>query len=233
MLDRMAPAKCIQAKNTRTLQKAILLASTVLLVMPQTVWAQVYDAGNHEITSDTPVSGNLVVGGPDGARLTVRDGAILSNVTGYIGEGENAAGTVTVTGTRSQWLNADQLFVGQLGDGTLNIEAGGAVENTSGYLGYSEGSVGTVIVTGQGATWTNSDALIIGNEGNGQLTIAEGGTVSVGAAQPQVGYDSILSIANQTGSTGTLNIGAAADEDAAAAGTLKAAGVSFGVGTGK
>lgn len=63
---------------------------------------------------------------------------------------------------------------------------------------------------------------MVGNGGYGTLTIADGGTVTT----PTV------TIADQSGSNGTLNIGAAAGQTAVAAGTLNTTSVSFGNGIG-
>ena len=77
-------------------------------------------------------------------------------------------------------------------------------------------------MTGAGSLWSDIAGIRIGNSGTGTLTIAEGGIV----AAPNV------VIANNAGSTGTLNIGAAAGNPAAAPGTLTATSVAFGAGTG-
>ena len=77
-------------------------------------------------------------------------------------------------------------------------------------------------MTGPGSAW-NTGGLTIGSMGTGTLTIADGATVTA----PTV------AIAPNAGSTGTLNIGAAAGNPAAAPGTLNAPSVAFGgVGTG-
>ena len=63
--------------------------------------------------------------------------------------------------------------------------------------------------------------LNIGNSGTGTLTIAEGGVVN-----------GPVRIATNPGAIGTLNIGAGAGAPAAAPGTLTAASIAFGAGTG-
>ena len=78
-------------------------------------------------------------------------------------------------------------------------------------------------VTGAGSTWSNSSGVNIGNSGTGTLTVADGGTVTSGGP---------LTVAVSAGSTGTLNIGAGAGGPAVAPGTLNAASVAFGAGTG-
>jgi fibronectin-binding autotransporter adhesin len=64
----------------------------------------------------------------------------------------------------------------------------------------------------------------LGANGQGTLTVANGGSVFVGET---------LSIAVNAGSVGTLNIGAASGQAAAAAGAITTPSVVFGAGTGK
>jgi autotransporter-associated beta strand protein len=78
-------------------------------------------------------------------------------------------------------------------------------------------------VDGAGSTWANSSRLTVGNFGTGTLNIRNGGGVSAPTT----------SIARQAGSTGTLSIGAAAGQAAAAPGTLSTASVNFGNGIGQ
>src|SRR6185312_5309328 len=84
------------------------------------------------------------------------------------------------------------------------------------------GSHGAVTVTGAGSLWSDIAGIRIGNSGAGALTIADGGRVIA----PTV------TIATNSGSIGTLNIGTGAGNPAAAPGTLTAPSVAFGAGTG-
>ena len=136
---------------------------------------------------------------------------------------------MTVAGPGSSWINTGTfvgLNIGSFGTGTLTIANGGRVIDTTplvSNIGNSAGSRGTVTVTGAGSLWTDFAGIRIGNLGTGTLTIAEGGIV----AAPSV------AIAANAGSTGTLNIGAAAGALAVAPGTLSTPSVAFGgVGTG-
>ncbi|MGA8991225.1 MAG: autotransporter domain-containing protein, partial [Rhodoplanes sp.] len=126
------------------------------------------------------------------------------------------------------------------GTGTLTIENGGMVSNggAGGFIGYGTGSLGIATVTGAGSIWNSFPALRIGGStlntgfgvlpgpGTGTLTIADGGTVSV------AGGAGTAIVAEPVGSTGILNIGAAADNAAVAPGFLSAAMVQFGLGNG-
>ncbi|WP_354109163.1 autotransporter domain-containing protein [Bradyrhizobium sp. S3.12.5] len=167
-------------------------------------------------------SGVLWVGASGIGQLTIQNGGNVSNVTGYLGFDLGSSGTVTVEDAGSAWTNSSSLVVGDSGTGTLTIRNGGKVSNVVGYLGVN--ATGTVTVDGAGSSWTNSDTLYVGFGGVGTLTIRNGGSVSVAAG---------MTIANQPASTGTLNIGAASGQAAAAPGTLTTPSVAFGAGTGR
>ena len=158
--------------------------------------------------------------------LTIQNNGTL-NITGAdIGNFAGSQGTVTVTGAGSNWTNSSLLSVGTDGTGALTIANGGVVSDTNGFIAFATGSQGTVTVTGTGSTWTNSIAVFVGRSGTGTLTIADGSTVSV------VGGSGTAFVANQAGSLGSLNIGAAPGNVATAPGTLNAAMVAFGAGSG-
>jgi len=172
------------------------------------------------------ISTGLYVGEQADGTLTISDGGSVSTGAVQIGLIPGSTGAVTVTGAGSTWTNSADLFVGFFGDGTLSISDGGSVSNTIGTIGFGSGfgvGVSTVTVAGAGSIWANSSALFVGYGGNGALTISDDGMVDV---------DGTMTIARNTGSTGTLNIGAASGSAAVAAGTLSAATVRFGDGTG-
>jgi T5SS/PEP-CTERM-associated repeat protein/autotransporter-associated beta strand protein len=166
----------------------------------------------------------LGASGTGSGTLTIRNGgAVRNGGSGVLGNDVGATGTATVDGAGSSWTNSGDLFVGAIGSGTLSIRNGGAVRNGYGLVGFQTGATGAVTVDGAGSTWTNSGRLTVGAFGAGTLTIRNGGVVSA----------SSMSIAKQAGSTGTLNIGAAVGQTAGAPGTLRAASVDFGNGTGE
>jgi T5SS/PEP-CTERM-associated repeat protein len=168
-------------------------------------------------------SGDLYVGNSGTGTLTIRNGGKVSNVIGWIGTDGGSTGTATVDGAGSAWTNSAALVVGSGGTGKLTIQNGGQVSSIGGYLGLVS-STGTVTVDGASSVWTNSDSLVVGQYGTGMLTIANGGTVSTASG---------MQIAAFAGSTGTLNIGAASGQAAAAPGTLTTPSVAFGGGTGR
>ena len=178
----------------------------------------------------TVVSGGAAAGDIlevlSGALTIQNNGTLNLSVGADIGEFVGSQGTATVTGAGSTWNNSGLLSIGTNGKGELIIGNGGTVSNTNGLIAFATGSQGTVTVTGAGSSWINSIALFVGRLGMGSLVIADGSTVSV------AGGGGTAFVANQLGSTGSLNIGAAPGNAATAPGTLNAAVVAFGAGSG-
>ncbi|MEH2610002.1 autotransporter outer membrane beta-barrel domain-containing protein [Bradyrhizobium sp. AZCC 1693] len=168
-------------------------------------------------------SSDLIVGYAGNGTLNIRNGGKVSSDWGFVALDPGSTGAATVDGAGSAWTTAGDFFLGYDGNGTLTVRNSGTLSNVTGYIGLSFTSTSTATVDGVGSTWTNGGNLYVGYFGAGTLTIRNGGAVSASA----------LSIANKTGSTGTLNIGAAAGQAAAAPGTLYTVSVDFGNGTGQ
>ena len=133
--------------------------------------------------SNGQISGELYVGSGGIGELNILDGGSVNNRRTFIASMEST-GTVTVSGTNSQWINSEELWVGCAGHGTLNIEDGGFVMNTVGALARTPGLYtrglgrGIVNVSGPGSTWVNTAELYIGYDGRGsRINITDGGTV--------------------------------------------------------
>ena len=173
-------------------------------------------------------SAGLAIGASGTGQVTIAGGAqVLTGPSGgFLGVLPGANGTMTVTDPGSAWNISDQLTVGGAGSGMMIVQNGGTVTNAAGTIGVSSGSIGAVSVTGTGSAWTSSGNVTVGLAGTGTLTVAGGGAVNVG------GGTGTVVVANQAGSIGTLNIGAAPGNTAVAPGTLNAAAVQFGAGTG-
>ncbi|RDS78904.1 hypothetical protein DWU98_20505 [Dyella monticola] len=184
----------------------------------------VVDGTGSNITATLGAGGTPVMIGDNGngTLIVSNSGAVVSN--GQLNVGQNAGdqGSVTVT-SGGQLMSNTFINIGQLGTGSLIVSAGGGV-TASGFfsLGDGGGSSGTVLVTGSGSS-LNAPNIAVGNHGGtGTLTVASGGSVTATS----------FVIAADAGSAGTVNIGAAAGQPAAAAGTLNTNAVSFGNGTG-
>lgn len=174
---------------------------------------------------------NVIVGRLGEGTLNVEDGGVVTADVVIAGHLLGSDGTIRVTGTDSQVNSTSLLRIGDEGVGRLVVSGGGAVTNTSaGYIGAGTNGEGTATVTGTGSKFDNSGILYVGGEYNGAvgvLTIADEGAVNVGAGSGTV------RVGHHSGATGTLNVGAASGDDAVAAGTLNAASVQFGAGTGQ
>ena len=135
-------------------------------------------------------------------------------------------GTVHLNGGTINHGTTGDIWVGESSgnNGTLIISNGGDASGYFGVLGNSIGSTGNAIVTGTGSTWTSSNGFDVGYAGTGVLTVADGGIVSV------TGGTNAVSLAT-SGGTGTLNIGGAALEAAAAGGFINAASITSGSGS--
>lgn len=168
-----------------------------------------------ELSASYAGSGSLTVS--DGGRVTSTSSSVIGFVTSGIG-------TALVTGAGSLWESQNHFFVGHNGTGTLTISSGGQVTSAELIaLGYFATGVGTATVTGSGSRLESGSAFSVGALGTGTLTISDGGLVS---------STGTMYIAQNAGSTGTFNIGAASGDAAAAAGQVTAPTIRFGGGTG-
>jgi T5SS/PEP-CTERM-associated repeat protein/autotransporter-associated beta strand protein len=157
--------------------------------------------------------------------LNIKSGGTLFSSTGIVGQGSGATGTVTVDGAGSAWTMTGSLTVDNGGTGSVTITHGGLVTNQAAILAASNNDLGTVTVDGAGAAasatkWTNNDDVIVGQSGPGVLNIKNGGQVDVNSKLSQV------TLGQNTGSSGTLNIGSGGTS-----GILNAGLVTGGAGT--
>jgi T5SS/PEP-CTERM-associated repeat protein len=170
-------------------------------------------------------SGDLYVGYQGiGNSLVISNGGRVtsSGSFGVIGD-LSSNNSVLVTGTNSAWTNTGNLLVGNSGSSnSLVITTGGRLVSSNGYIGSNAvSSNNSVLVTGTGSTWSNSANLYVGYSGSSNtLTVADGGAVA--AAN--------ITIASQTNSSGTLNIGEFGTNGAG--GSVSASTITFGAGTG-
>lgn len=143
------------------------------------------------------------------------DGALLAHNSG-------TNGSVTVSGSGSDWYNTGTLTVGAAGIGSLDINTAGVVANTGEtVIGHqSSGGTSTIVVDGLNSSLTSSDTLFVGNGGAATLTVSDNATVASGGSV--IGRHSISS-ATVTGSgskwtTGALQIGGDTSDPSGVAG---------------
>ncbi|MGV0877570.1 autotransporter domain-containing protein [Martelella sp. FLE1502] len=156
--------------------------------------------------------------------LAITDSGAMSGKDMVLGANDIAQGTVNLSGSGSRLALTGALTVGSKGTGMLILSGGGMAEAASGVIGAVAGGSGSAIVSGAGTTWTSAGGvLVVGDRGSGVLTLADSATV--------IANDRV-EIAAAGGSSGALNIGAAAGETATAAGALQTGAIVFGAGDG-
>jgi T5SS/PEP-CTERM-associated repeat protein/autotransporter-associated beta strand protein len=171
--------------------------------------------------------------------VTVENGARLISGEAFIGAAGPAGSNnnVLITGPGTTWQSSTIVlgnFTGAgagSGTGTLDITNGAQVtaggKTASVVIGFSadggNGRMDAVTVDGSGSTLTATAAIYVGYGGTGALTVSNGGEVVSSSA---------IIIGHFAGSTGTLNIGAAAGQAAVAPGTISAPAIQFGTGGG-
>ena len=184
-------------------------------------------------------SGNVVVGvSESGNSLVVSNGAtVVASGTngdpasgGLIGYNAGASNnSITVTGAGSTLSSPMGVTVGLNGSGSsLVISNGGAASSNIGQIGYAAASNNnSVLVMGIGSAWNNlssSNGIQVGVSGQGTLTVADEAEVRLNSAS------SGLTLGQNAGSSGTLNIGRYGAQDAA--GTVSTPRIVFGNGAG-
>ena len=119
-------------------------------------------------------------GGNGNNSLTISNGARLTSLDAYIGNGGNS-NTVVVTGANSAWSNGvGTLRVGFSGiNSRMTISNGGRVDDGAARIGESISSSNNVaVVDGTNSLWNNTGILSIGlNGGRNTLIITNGGMV--------------------------------------------------------
>jgi T5SS/PEP-CTERM-associated repeat protein/autotransporter-associated beta strand protein len=196
----------------------------------ETASAKVTGAGSHWTTN------NLVIGYQGTSALTVENQGKVDSLSADIGS-RTGSGLAIVSGSGSTWNITNGLSVASTGPGTLQVENGATVSAGAVMIG-SRGSLvsgsvsGLARVTGAGSLLKSTGDIYLGGDAANPVTPGPVGTLIIADAG-RVSTPNNFWIATQTGSTGTLNIGAAAGAAAAAPGTVDAPQITFGQGTGK
>jgi fibronectin-binding autotransporter adhesin len=158
-------------------------------------------------------SSNLFVGSSGNGTLNLSNGNVsaLSVRAGFFASG---VGAINLRGGA---LETGDLSLGYRGTGSLLVN-GGTMDASFVRIGELSNAVGNATVAS--GTLRSSGNIILGEGGNGTLNLVGTGTVSANAGAGTV------TVAQNAGSTGTLNIGTNG-----AAGALTAAVVDGGAGT--
>lgn len=97
-----------------------------------------------------------------------------------LGSSAGGAGTLTVSGTGSQWTGTTTTF--NVGNGTgstgaATVSAGGLISSRGLTIGGGRDATGSVTVTGAGSRWDLNQDAVVGGAGTGTLTVSAGAVV--------------------------------------------------------
>ncbi len=172
-------------------------------------------------------TGNLAVGGNNGAgssfeTMTVAGGGTVYDASGIVGSGTSGAisNVANVTGAGSSWRNSSTLYIGgnlathvNASNNVLNINNGGAVISAAGVIGNTTGdNSNAVVVSGAGSVWTNTGLLVVGatNASANSLALNSGGGLQGGSVVIGYSAGAISNSFNVTGgifSNGAITVG--------------------------
>ncbi|UAN02131.1 autotransporter outer membrane beta-barrel domain-containing protein [Achromobacter mucicolens] len=174
-------------------------------------------------------SGSITVGSRGTGTLDIKGGATASaGSRTYVGMYAGGEGKLLVSGAGTQFSSLTDFISLGLNTGSkgqLTATDGALVDAYQIVAGFNAGSEGTLVADGPQTRLRTSSAFLVGYQGTGAATLSNGATLETANR---------VRIADAAGSVGTLNIGAAASDAAAAPGVVQAAlGVRFGNGTGK
>lgn len=156
--------------------------------------------------------------------LIVEDGATFTGSTVLFGNSQGSYGSLSIY-TNAASATADTMIFGASGSSQLYLAFGGSLRTTSAYLASGSTGRADALVDGDGTVW-DSELIYVGTSGTANLSIARNAVVNVGSGT------GVLYLASASSSVGTLNIGSTEGEALAAAGTLNAAAIQGGAGTG-
>ncbi|MPR64854.1 autotransporter domain-containing protein [Ochrobactrum intermedium] len=172
------------------------------------------------------ISGALNVGGYGDDSLTVENGGRV-NVGGDLSVGDTASAIAGLQNGLTISGKGSTLHFGGIADigALLSVTDGGAVHGRQLLVGAGDPGSNAAQITVDGAgSLLNVAEIDVGSVGNGSLTVSNGASVGQAAA------GSVLQV-GQNGAQGIVNIGAAAGDTAAAAGTIHSTVVLGNQGT--
>ena len=187
---------------------------------------------NHTATETDPFASTVTISGSGTISAIAGFTELSGDISGFDGALFVDGGSLSIT----QDIKASSLTIGDTGtDGTFVFgDTVTATINGDVTIGVEAGSAGTVTVAGAtadggsivAATLKVSDDLVIGGAGTGTLVVADSGVISVDGGKGTV------TIAESSGSNGTLIIGSPVSGTTLGVGTVEADLVAFGDGGG-
>lgn len=173
---------------------------------------------------------SLTIGSAGEGILSVTEGAVVHAASGDVklGSAVGGKGKLTVSGAGSSVTTATNFVIGSYGSGNVSVDSGAEIGGANLIVGFVDGSDGVLDVSGAGTLAKGNSYVMVGTYAgsSGAITLSDDATLKADGNRG-------ITLAYEAGSTGTLNIGAAAGDSAAAAGTIDAVkGIQFGGGAG-
>ncbi|CAG0990394.1 hypothetical protein BURK2_02352 [Burkholderiales bacterium] len=168
--------------------------------------ALINNGGTAQVSTPGAVTSTLRAGSGGPGTVTLSGtGQLTTSLETWIGE--DATGTLNVSGAPALFVSAGEGHVGAFGTGTLNIGAGSSASFLDAvYFGEIASALGTANVAGAAAILTTT-GMIVGDEGRGALNISAGGTINSNLATI-LGYHAAgWGTIQLTGAGSTLNVG--------------------------
>lgn len=200
-----------------------------------TIGKQVTSSSSVEVSGDGSTwaianGGSLLIGGQGQGELSIIDGgAVSSSGKVFVGNEDTSVGELNISGAGSRLDALDYVALGNEGSGAGAVTDGGILQAEDVIVGRSEGAIGDLIVSGAGSAVNVENMLMVGNDGDAIATISDGASVNGISSNA----NAVVVIANNSASTATLNIGAAAADAASAAGYINVGTLHFGLGSGE
>lgn len=174
----------------------------------------------HGAGSTWDIAGALVVGQAGDGDIYISDGALLTSTgTATLGAEAGSYGEIDVW-TDGTWTHTGDVVFGAGGSGYFEVHEATASTGAA-TLGKLAGSYGEAWVW-QTGEWDLGGNLVVGDAGEARVYLESGGVLNV------AGGTGTITLAQSLGSFGTLHLG-----DYDAPGTLNAAAITTGAGTGK
>ncbi|MGO4741503.1 autotransporter domain-containing protein, partial [Bosea sp. 2KB_26] len=172
------------------------------------------------------IRGTLMAGYGGRGDVVISNGSSVAvAVNTGVGEFASSRGSLIIDGAGSKLKVGGYSVFGMSGQGSGLVSNGAVVQTNQGILAWQTGSRGDLRVTGANSQWLGTSYLMVGNLGVADATIDSGGRVRIDDGR------GMLVIANSAGSTGTVNIGAAAGAVARAPGFIDVTEIRFGRGS--
>lgn len=161
------------------------------------------------------------------ATLTLENGGYVSAQTAVLAAAPGVAAHISISGATSGLVASDIAYVGISGTAIVSLTGGGGLASISDMvLGYAPGSNALVTVSGASSTLGSYQNVRMGLDGGATVTLSNGGKL-VASGGDSLNNIGTVRLGALNGTAGILNIGAAAGDTAAAAGSVAAGTVMF------